>query len=86
WVIPSLVFKKYCTQAKEVYDLDLDLRPRDRDTIRKELLAPYKNNWDLLTRTIEDLGDLMAMYESLAAPEEESMTLAEYEALRRKRV
>ncbi|MBI2940749.1 MAG: hypothetical protein HYY04_09965 [Chloroflexi bacterium] len=82
WIIPSLVFQKYATKSKTgEYDLDLDQKPRGRRDLRKELLSPYRDNWDLLVKSAEDLEDLLAMYESMAAPEEEAVSLEEYKKL-----
>ncbi|MBI2886308.1 MAG: hypothetical protein HYY02_03765 [Chloroflexi bacterium] len=78
WIIPSYAFEKYATKSKGTYDLDLDGTPRGLNAPRKEILAPYRNNWSLLNRNEEDLEDLLAMYESMAAPEEERITLEEY--------
>jgi len=44
------------------------------------------DEYEALMKKLEDFEDLLAMKESLAAPEEEAMSLDEYERERAKRV
>ena len=44
----------------------------------KAVLARY-DEYEALLRKIEDMEDLLAMKESLAAPDEEAVTLEDYE-------
>ncbi|MBI2321414.1 MAG: hypothetical protein HYU88_04820 [Chloroflexi bacterium] len=86
WVFPSRIFQKFATKSETrsgiIYDLNLDGRSHGRGRTRKDLLAPYRNNWNLLIMATEALDDLIAMYESMAAPEEESLSLEQYKRLR----
>ena len=51
----------------------------------KAVLAKY-DEYEALLRKIEDLEDLLAMKESLEAPEEEAVSLEDYERQRAARV
>lgn len=51
----------------------------------KAVLARY-DEYEALLRKVEDLEDLLAMKESLAAPEEEAVSLEDYERQRAARV
>lgn len=51
----------------------------------KAVLARY-DEYEALLRKLEDLEDLLAMKESLAAPEEEAVSLDDYERKRAARV
>jgi len=51
----------------------------------KAVLARY-DEYEALLRKVEDLEDLLAMKESLAAPEEEVISLEDYERQRAARV
>lgn len=82
WIIPSWVFRKYATKL----GLDFDQAPAGHSVKRREILAPYRNNWNLLRKSEEDLIDLIAMYEALAAPEEERVAWEDYKKARAARV
>lgn len=51
----------------------------------KAVLVPY-DEYEALLKKLEDLEDLLAMKESLAAPEEEAVSLKDYERERATRV
>jgi prevent-host-death family protein len=51
----------------------------------KAVLSRY-NEYEALLRKLEDLEDLLAMKESLSAPEEEAVSLGDYERKRASRV
>jgi prevent-host-death family protein len=51
----------------------------------RAVLARY-DEYEALLRKIEDLEDVLAMRESLSAPEEEAISLEEYERQRAARV
>ena len=51
----------------------------------RAVLADY-DEYEAMLKKIEDLEDLLAMKESLAAPEEEAISLREYERKRAARV
>lgn len=82
WIIPSWVFRRYATKL----GLDLDQAPAGHSLRRREILAPYRNNWNLLRKSEEDLIDLIAIYEALAAPEEERVAWEDYKKARAARV
>ncbi|MSQ14606.1 MAG: hypothetical protein EXR50_01905 [Dehalococcoidia bacterium] len=82
WIIPSLAFAKYATVSKKIYDLSLDAALQGTTKKRKDIFVRFKDNWDLLSRPMEDIGDLLAMYDSLMAPEEEAMSWEEYKRQR----
>lgn len=90
WVLPSLIFEKYATKSRTssgmIYDLNLEGRFQRHGRPRKDLLARYRNNWNLLIVATEELEDLIAMYESMAAPEEEALSLEQYKRLQAQRV
>jgi len=51
----------------------------------KAVLARY-DEYEALLKRLEDLTDLLAMKESMSAPEEEAMQLGEYERRRTKQL
>lgn len=51
----------------------------------KAVLTRY-DDYEALLRKVEDLEDLLAMKESLSAPDEEAITLEDYERQRAARV
>ena len=51
----------------------------------KAVFSPY-DEYEALLKKIEDLEDMLAMKESLAAPEGESISLGDYERTRKKRI
>jgi prevent-host-death family protein len=51
----------------------------------KAVLADF-DEYELLLKRIEDLEDILAMKEAMAAPEEEAITLEEYERRRKSRI
>ncbi len=96
WVFPSVVFDAYATRdPKGIRDLKLDAGVRKYGQPLYELLCGFRNRWELITEygsykellsNPENLEDILAMKEALEAPEEETMTLDEYERRREARV
>ena len=94
WVFPSKVFDAYANHPTKgtPRDLDLDGGIRKYGQPLYELLCGFRNRWELLTEyenfkglleNPEDLEDALTMLEAIEAPKEESMSLDEYESLRR---
>lgn len=48
WIIPSKKVKQYGNQCKTQFDLHLQQKKQGQLETRGELLADYKNNWDIL--------------------------------------
>ena len=95
WVFPSTVFDKYAGRPPKgsPRDLDLDGGVRKHGMPLRDLLCGFRNRWELivdfekyehLMESIEDLEDLLTMKEAKEAPENESLTLKEYEHQRSK--
>ena len=92
WVFPSMVFDAYATRdSNGVRDLNLDSGKRKYGLPLYDILCGFRNRWELITEyesfkdlldNPEDLEDVLTMKEALEAPEEEVMTLDEYERLR----
>lgn len=90
WVFPSTVFDHYASRPPKgsPRDLDLDGGVRKHGMPLRDLLCGFRNRWELIVNyeeyehllgSIEDLEDLLAMKEAQEAPEDESLTLEEYE-------
>lgn len=90
WVYPSIVFDKYTGRPpkRSPRDLDLDGGVRKHGMVLRDLLCGFRNRWELivdfekyehLMESMEDLEDLLAMRVAHEAPEDESLTLEEYE-------
>ncbi len=96
WVLPSKVFDAYATrESNGVRGLNLDSGKRKYGLPLYDILCGFRNRWELITEydsfkdlldNPEDLEDVLTMKEAMEAPEEEIMTLDEYEQLRRARV
>ncbi len=95
WIFPSTVFDKYAARPPKgsPRDLDLDSGVRKHGMALRDLLCGFRNRWELivdyeqyehLMESMEDLEDLLTMKESQEAPEDESLTLEEYEHQRSK--
>ena len=90
WVFPSKLFDEYATRPPRgsPRDLDLDSGVRKHGMALRDLLCGFRNRWELivdyeqyehLMESMEDLEDLLTMKEAQEAPEDESLTLEEYE-------
>ena len=90
WVFPSRVFDKYAGRPTKgsPWDLDLDSGVRKHGMALRDLLCGFRNRWELianyeqyehLMESTEDLEDLLTMKEAQEAPEDESLTLEEFE-------
>jgi len=88
WVFPAMVFDAYSGRPpkRSSRDLDLDSTRRGDNVALKEILAGFRNRWQLLDHFDryanllnhpEDLARLLAAKEALEAPEEEATTLEE---------
>ena len=92
WIFPSVVFDAYATrESNGVRGLNLDSGKRKYGLPLYDILCGFKNRWELITEydsfkglldSPEDLEDLLTMMEAMEAPEEEILTLDEYEQLR----
>ena len=93
WVLPSRVFDEYATgKAKGTSrNLDLDSGIRKYGMPLKDSLCGFKNRWDLIVNydkyepfmeSIEDLEDVLTMMEAQEAPQEDALTLEQYERRR----
>ncbi len=89
WVFPAMVFDAYSSRPpkRTPRDLNLDSTRRGDSAALKEILAGFRNRWQLLghfdryadlLNHPEDLAGLLAAKEALEAPEEEATTLEEY--------
>ena len=94
WVFPSIIFDKYATRPPKgtPRDLDLDSGTRKHGMPLSDLLCGFRNRWELLLDyekyellmdSIEDLEDILTMKEASEAPEDESVSLEEYERSRK---
>ena len=94
WVLPSMVFDKYANRPVKgtPRDLDLDSGIRKHGMPLRDLLCGFRNRWELLLDyekyeflmdRIEDLEDILTMKEAREAPENESVSLEEYERSRK---
>ena len=90
WVFPSIVFDAYAARPAKgtPRDLDLDSGVRKYGLRLRDLLSGFRERWELLLdyekyepwlKSPEDLEDILTMKEARAAPEEEAMSLEEYE-------
>jgi|TARA_Y100000031_G_scaffold135217_1_gene158370 hypothetical protein len=90
WVFPSAVFDAYASRPPKgaPRDLDLDGGSRKYGMALKDLLCGFRNCWDLLVHferyealleSPEVLEDILTMREAIEAPEQESLSLEEYE-------
>ena len=93
WVFPSIVFDAYAARPAKgtPRDLDLDSGIRKYGLPLRDLLCGFRNRWELLidfekyepqlasVESLEDLEDLLTMYEAEEAPEEEALSLEEYD-------
>lgn len=97
WVFPSNVFHAYATLPPKgtPRDLNLDSGKSKYGLPLYDILCGFKNRWELITEydsfkdlldRPEDLEDVLTMQEALEAPEEEMMTLDEYEQFREAKV
>lgn len=96
WIFPSRVFDHYAyCNSNGVRDLNLDSGKRKHGLPLYDILCGFRNRWELITEyesfkdlldNPEDLEDVLTMQEALEAPEEEMLTLDEYERLREARV
>lgn len=96
WILPSIVFDAYATHnSSGVRDLNLDSGKRKYGLPLYDVLCGFRNRWELITEydsfkdlldNPDDLEDVLTMKEALESPEEEIMTLDEYEQLRRAKV
>ena len=97
WVFPSKVFDAYANLPPKgtPRDLNLDLGKRKYGLPLYDILCGFRNRWELITEyesfkdlldNPEDLEDVLTMQEALEAPEEEIMTLEEYEQLRKAKI
>ena len=93
WVFPSIIFDKYASRPPKgtPRDLDLDSGIRKYGMRLRDLLCGFRNRWELLVdyekyealmETPDDLEDLLTMYEAGEAPEEEALSLEEYDRRR----
>jgi hypothetical protein len=93
WVFPSFVFDKYANRPPKgsPRHLDLDSGTRKFGMALRSLLCGFRNRWELivnyekyesLIESVEDLEDFLTMQEALESPEEDCITLDEYERRR----
>jgi hypothetical protein len=93
WIFPSFVFDKYANRPPKgsPRDLDLDSGTRKYGMALRDLLCGFCNRWELiihyekyesLVESVEDLEDLLTMQEALESPEEDSVSIEEYERRR----
>ncbi len=89
-MFPSIVFDKYARRPAKGFprDLDLDSGVRKYGIPFRDLLCGFRNRWELvvdfekfehLLGSPEDLEDILTMVEALESPEEEAVTLEDYE-------
>ena len=94
WVLPSMVFDKYANRPAKgsPRDLDLDSGIRKHGLALRDLLCGFWNRWELvidfekyegLMERIEDLEDILTMKEASEAPENEAVSLEQYERSRK---
>ena len=96
WIFPSVVFHEYANNPPSgVRDLDLCGGEKKYGQPLWELLCGFRNRWELITEygdyedllsRPQDLEDVLTMKEALESPDEEMMTLEEYERQRKARV
>ena len=93
WIFPSKVFDKVATKPPKgtPRDLDLEVGAKKYGQPLKEILVVFRDNWDLLIsyekykpflKNLDDLEDVFAMAEALAAPEGEASAVEAYLANR----
>lgn len=93
WVFPAIIFDKYATRpaSGSARDLDLESGVRKYGLALRDLLCGFKNRWELIVdfehfepmmKSPEDLEDILTEQEALEAPDEEAITIGEYERLR----
>ena len=93
WIFPSIIFDKYANRPPKgtPRDLDLDSGIRKYGIRLRDLLCGFRDRWELildyeryeaLMETPDDLEDLLTMYEAEEAPEEEALSLEEYDRRR----
>ena len=94
WILPSMVFDEYATGKvkRTSRNLDLDSGIRKHGMPLRDLLCGFRNRWELLLdyekyehlmERIEDLEDILTMKEAREAPENEAVSLEEYERRRK---
>ena len=97
WIFPSKVFHEYAANPPKgsPRDLDLDSGKKKFGQPLSEVLCGFKNRWELLIdyeqhkayfNRPEDLEDILSMKEALESPNEQMITLDEYEQRRKTRV
>ena len=90
WILPASVFDRYANRPPKGTPRDLDLDTTRRGDIQplKDILSGFRNRWELLADFgkyedlldyPEDLADLLAAKEALEAPEEEAVSIEQYE-------
>lgn len=90
WLFPASVFDAYASRPPKGSPRDLNLDATRRGDLQPlmDVLSGFRNRWQLLTRFDEyqhlldhpeDLTGLLATQEAMEAPEEEAITLEQYE-------
>lgn len=97
WIFPSIIFNAYADRPPKGKPRDLDLAPvkKKYGLPLYDVLCGFRNRWELITEyesfkdlldNPEDLEDVLTMREALEAPQEEIITLEEYERRQQTRV